>query len=139
MIAILFVLFCFLLTNFAQYAPDFVRKMYRTRKELMNLLIKDVKTKKTGMFSKVLESSKSQLARLQARSSVAGGKDDGGASGGSSGNTSGAEDGRRSGDGPPAPVRGRSLAHIIGKRSSESGGSASGSLTPAERNSGSKK
>lgn len=89
--------------SLAQYAPDFVRKMYRTRKELMNLLIKDVKLKKQSMFKQVLENSKTQINKFQSRSSQA--KDDGG--GGSSG------DERRSGG---EVSKSKSLAKIMRKR-----------------------
>lgn len=51
----------------SMYAPDFVRKMYRTRRELMNLTLKDVKTKKaqrTSVFQQVLNSSKMSIKNI---------------------------------------------------------------------------
>ena len=48
----------------SMYAPDFVRKMYRTRKELMLILLKDVKTKKSSRLTEVLGSTRERIAQI---------------------------------------------------------------------------
>jgi hypothetical protein len=107
-----------------QYAPDFVRKMYRTRKELMNLLIRDVKVKKQSVFKQVLETSKSQINKLQARSSVTL-KEEGGSSG----------DERRSSAGEVS--KSKSLSKIMRKRTIETPSSVASAQSSGDRKSGS--
>lgn len=52
----------------SMYAPDFVRKMYRTRKELMSRLLDGVKTRKQdGIFKKGLHSIGKGLERIKTR------------------------------------------------------------------------
>ena len=97
----------------SMYAPDFVRKMYRTRKELMNVLIKDVKTKKSSRFTSVLGNTMDRISSMSdggsKRGSTSSSSNSGGGGGGEAGASGGGEGGSRRGH-----QRGRSLGRLVG-------------------------
>ncbi len=86
--------------------------------------MQDVKLKKLSMFKQVLETSKTQINKLQARTSLSL-KDDSGSSG---------DEGRRSGG---EPNKSKSLAKIMRKRTIETPSSVASTPGAGERNSGS--